>query len=234
MEICGIILSMRIPEHDLPLFPLNTVLFPRMVLPLHIFEPRYREMITRCLEEEIAFGVVLIKEGEEVGETAEPYSVGTIARILDSKSLPDGRMNLVTMGVVRFRILQTYTDHPYLSGDIERLEDEMGELSALPRVTRVAQQIFVEYMADLAQASNTAIDKEKLNVPEDPQILSFAIAVNLQISNEEKQTLLEIDTVEGRLRHEITLLERERDFVRRLKASRNFLPGNDEGSFSKN
>ncbi len=225
---------MRIPEQDLPLFPLNTVLFPRMALPLHVFEPRYREMITRCLEEEIGFGVVLIKEGEEVGETAEPYSVGTVARILEVAKLPDGRMNLVTMGVVRFRILQTHEEHPYLSGDVERWEDEMGDLGALPRTTRVARQIFVEYMNDLARATSTAVSKDKLNVPEDPQILSYAIAVNLQVPNEEKQTLLEIDTVEERLRYEINLLERERDFVKRMQASRTFLPKNDEGSFSKN
>lgn len=225
---------MRIPERDLPLFPLNTVLFPRSALPLHIFEPRYREMIERCLEEEIGFGVVLIKDGEEVGETAEPCSVGTVARILEVKRLQEGRMNLVAMGVVRFRIIQTHLVHPYLSADIERLEDEMGEIHALPRVTRVAQQIFVEYMSDLAKSTQSTVGKENADPPDDPQILSYAIAINLQIPIEEKQTLLEMETVEGRLRHEITLLEREREFLRRIKASREFLPRDDEGSFSKN
>ena len=100
-----------------------------MALPLRIFEPRYQEMIDRCLDEEIGFGVVLIKEGEEVGGPVEPYSVGTIARILKSDKLPDGQMNLVTMGVVRFRILQTHDIHPYLSGDIERWEEDMGEVA---------------------------------------------------------------------------------------------------------
>ncbi len=225
---------MRIPEHDLPLFPLNMVLFPRMALPLHVFEPRYQEMIERCIEEEIGFGVVLIKEGEEVGGPAVPYEVGTIARILDVKKQPDGSMNLVTMGVVRFRLLQLYDNHPYLSGEIERWEEDMGEVNALPRVTRVAQQIFLEYLNDLAQANNVTVDREKLTIPDDPQILSYAVAIGLQVSNEEKQTLLEMDTVEARLRHEITLLERERDFVKRLKSARDFLPKTDEGGFSLN
>ncbi len=205
-----------------------------MALPLRVFEPRYQEMINRCLDEEIGFGVVLIKEGEEVGGPAEPYSVGTIARILKADKLPDGQMNLLTMGVVRFRILQTYDTHPYLSGDIERWEEDMGDVSLLPRVTKVAKQIFVEYMTDMARAQNVTLDKDKLNIPDDPQILSYAIAVGLQVPNEDKQTLLEVDTVEDRLRMEVEMLERERTYIKRVQSSRNFLPKNDEGGFSLN
>jgi Lon protease-like protein len=225
---------MRIPERDLPLFPLNVVLFPRMPLPLHIFEPRYREMIADCLRDEVGFGVVLIKEGEEVGAPAEPYSVGTVARILDVKKLPDGRMNLVTMGVVRFRILQTNAGHPYLSGDVERWEDEMGDLTALPRVTHVAHQLFIEYMADLMELANADPGSKQLVAPLDPQVLSYTISTNLQISNEEKQALLEMDSVVARLRHQITLLEREREFLRRVKVLREYLPKGEKASFSKN
>jgi Lon protease-like protein len=225
---------MRIPERDLPLFPLNVVLFPRMPLPLHIFEPRYREMVADCLRDEIGFGVVLIKEGDEVGGTAEPYKVGTVARILDVKKLPDGRMNLITMGVVRFRILQTNTEHPYLSGDVERWEDEMGDLTALPRVTHVAHQLFIEYMADLMELAKAEPGSKQLVAPRDPQVLSYTIATNLQISNEEKQALLEMDTVEARLRHQITFLEREREFLRRVKVLREYLPKSEKETFSKN
>ncbi len=205
-----------------------------MGLQLRVFEPRYLEMVQRCVDEEIGFGVALIKSGEEVGETAEPYSVGTIARILDAKKLPEGQINLLAMGVVRFRILQTHTDHPYLSGDIERWEEEMGDTKQLPRVTRVAQQIYKEYLADLKELAGAEIKIEQEMMPEDPQILSYAIAVGLQISDEEKQQLLEMETIEARLREEIVLLEREREYLKRLKSTRNFLPKNDEGSFSKN
>jgi Lon protease-like protein len=225
---------MRIPEHDLPLFPLNVVLFPRMPLPLHIFESRYREMIGICLRDEIGFGVVLIKEGDEVGGPATPNAVGTVARILDVKKFPDGRLNLVTMGVVRFRILQTNTDHSYLSGEVERWEDEMGDTTLLPRVTHVAHQLFIEYMADLMELANAEPGSKQLVAPLDPQVLSYTIATNLQISNEEKQALLEMDTVEARLRHEVTLLEREREFLRRVKVLREYLPKSEKETFSKN
>jgi Lon protease-like protein len=225
---------MRIPERDLPLFPLNIVLFPRMPLPLHVFEPRYREMVANCLRDEIGFGVVLIKAGDEVGGPAEPHSVGTVARIVDVRKLPDGRMNLITMGVVRFRIIQTHSEHAYMSGDVERWEDEMGDLKALPRVTRVAHQLFVEYMADLLELANSEIGSKQLVAPLDPQVLSYTIASSLQISNEEKQALLEMDTVEARLRQQITFLEREREILRRVKALREFLPKNEKETFSKN
>lgn len=225
---------MRIPERDLPLFPLKTVLFPRMPLPLHIFEPRYREMIAVCLREEIGFGVVLIKEGEEVGEAAEPYAVGTVARILDVKKLPDGRMNLVTMGVVRFRILQTSKEHDYLSAEVERWEDDLGDAGLLPRVTHVAHQLFIEYMADLIELANAESPSKQLVAPLDPQVLSYTIATNLQIPNEEKQNLLEMDSIEKRLRQEVTLLEREREFLRRLKVLREYLPKGEKETFSKN
>src|SRR5438046_1437349 len=88
----------------LPLFPLNTVLFPGMPLRLHIFEERYRLMIGECVERKQPFGVVLIKAGREVGEPAEPRGVGTTALIAAMSRMDDGRMNLVAVGQERFRI----------------------------------------------------------------------------------------------------------------------------------
>src|SRR5437588_780370 len=82
------------PGQWLPLFPLNAVLFPHMPLPLHVFEPRYRQMIADCLEEGHSFGVVAIREGSETGPTT-PYDVGTLAKIVHIDRLEDGRMNLL-------------------------------------------------------------------------------------------------------------------------------------------
>ncbi|MCI0849057.1 MAG: LON peptidase substrate-binding domain-containing protein, partial [Chloroflexi bacterium] len=82
----------------LPLFPLNLVLFPGMDLPLHIFEQRYRDMIGECLDKDAPFGVVLIKEGVEVGDPADPERIGTSTRILSSEILDQGRMNILTRG----------------------------------------------------------------------------------------------------------------------------------------
>ena len=85
------------PGGLIPLFPLQVVVFPRTPLPLHIFEDRYRLMIRQCLAEDLPFGVVLIKRGQEVGDDAEPYTVGTVARIIESTHLNNGAMNIVTV-----------------------------------------------------------------------------------------------------------------------------------------
>ena len=96
----------------LPLFPLQTVLYPGMPLPLHIFEERYRQMIDKCLEHDAPFGVTLIKKGVEVGGPAEPFDVGTSARIVEASRREDGQMDLMAQGVHRFRILETLQDRP--------------------------------------------------------------------------------------------------------------------------
>src|SRR5687768_9701668 len=107
----------------LPLFPLHTVLFPGHPLPLHIFEPRYRLMIGRCLEQSAPFGVVLIRAGLEVGAPAEPYAVGTRAEIVRHERLDDGRLNLLCVGRERFRVRELIPGEPYLLGLVEELAD---------------------------------------------------------------------------------------------------------------
>lgn len=225
---------MDIPERDLPLFPLNTVLFPRMPLPLHIFEPRYQEMMTRCIRERIGFGVLLISEGEEIGELAETVTVGTIARIVNVDELDDGRMNMLTMGVVRFRLLKTHTHHPYLSGDIESWEDEMGDLKLLAKLTKDAHKAYINYVAELAELMDEEDRPGQIVAPMDPQVLSYTIASNLQIPNPDKQRLLELETVQERLARELDLMESERGFLQRVKLMRESFARGDTDKFSKN
>src|SRR3990172_7303439 len=93
------------PALELPLFPLNAVLFPGATLPLHIFEERYKQMIRRCLEERTPFGVLLIRKGNEVGEPAEPFDVGTVADMVRVQHLQEGRMNILCRGGERFRVV---------------------------------------------------------------------------------------------------------------------------------
>jgi len=102
---------------DLRLFPLQTVLFPGMRLPIHVFEDRYRLMIRECIEEDAPFGVLLIKSGSEVGGPAVPHDLGTTARILQVEYLEDGRMNIFTIGERRFRTIALNTTQPYLRGE---------------------------------------------------------------------------------------------------------------------
>jgi len=103
----------------LPLFPLNMVLFPGQLLPLHIFEPRYRVLVEECLSARLAFGVVLIREGQEAGEQAASFDVGTTARISQVERLPDGRMNIMSVGETRFKVKAFHHDRPFLTGDVD-------------------------------------------------------------------------------------------------------------------
>src|SRR5687768_13022946 len=112
----------------IPIFPLNVVLFPGMLLPLHIFEPRYRQMIRECLESDRTFGVCLIRSGQEVGGPAAPYTTGTTCEIVSVAHLDEGRMNLVTVGGQRFEIRRLFSERPYLEAEIEILpEPDDGE-----------------------------------------------------------------------------------------------------------
>ena len=110
----------------LPLFPLNLVLFPGMDLPLHIFEERYKNMIQECLHNDSPFGVVLIKEGLEVGEPAEPERIGTSTRILRSEVLDQGRLNIMTKGDRRFEIEEITQRVPHVVGRERYLEEIEG------------------------------------------------------------------------------------------------------------
>jgi hypothetical protein len=105
------------------MFPLGTVLFPYGVLPLHVFEPRYRLMTEHCLAGDGSFGVVLIERGSEVGGGDTRFDVGTVARIVRAGQLPDGRYVLATVGVQRLRVLQWLPDAPYPLAEVELLED---------------------------------------------------------------------------------------------------------------
>src|ERR1700753_69301 len=108
---------------ELPLFPLNVVLFPGTVLPLHVFEPRYRQMIVDCQADDKPFGVVLVKIGSELMRE-EIYEVGTLAEIHNLQPLDDGCYDLIAVGMRRFRIVSQHRDMPYLSGMVEPYEDE--------------------------------------------------------------------------------------------------------------
>ena len=108
------------------MFPLSTVLFPRGILPLHVFEPRYRVMMEDCLSGDRSFGVVLIARGSEVGGGEVRSEVGTLARIVRLSTLSDGRSVLISEGIRRFRVTGWLADDPYPNGLVEWLPDEAG------------------------------------------------------------------------------------------------------------
>jgi Lon protease-like protein len=201
----------------LPLFPLNTVLYPSMVLPLHIFEERYKLMINNCLAQDKPFGVVLIYSGSEIGGPAIPHPVGTVARIAKWEWLPDGRMNILTAGDRRFRIVDfAKPELPYLEGLIEYWDDEAAEYQGLPALIDEVGHTFIDYLTLIMSLSDQALPISQLQLPNDPSMLSYHIASNLQIEMNERQELLEEPTAAARLKRELTLLRREGTFLQRL------------------
>ncbi len=225
---------MKILERELPLFPLNTVLFPQARQALQIFEPRYREMIERCLAEDLAFGILLIQAGAEVGAPATTHAIGTVARIVDVARLADGRMNIIVAGITRFELLERSAERAYLTGSIQLLSDENVDLKKAERVARRVAQLFQSYANALRTITEADDDAAKadLQLAKDPTVLSYAIAASLPISLLDKQTLLATATTIQRLQREAAILERELELLRLVSEKSDEI--RDQGTFSLN
>ena len=212
----------------LPLFPLNTVLFPGQLLPLHIFEPRYRQMIGECIQHGQPFGVVLIRSGAEAGDTAEPVEVGTTAQIVQMESVADDRMNILCVGKARFRITQLLDDKPYLSGRVELWPWEPYQAGSAD-VDRIRRQLD-RYVRTLAATSE---DPLELTLPDEPAALANFAAAVLQLDMSEKQRLLATSSIGALLAEVAALLQRELRAWQIVQASRQLSP-TESSSFSMN
>ena len=213
---------------ELPLFPLNVVLFPGADLPLHIFEPRYRQMINDCYEQHNPFGVVLARP-ESLHLFEEPYPVGTMAEIETLARLEDGRMNLIARGSRRFRVLGQHRQKPYLTGIVEVYEDLSEPEQALHEQGARARELFTSYLNILLEV----VGKEEVqfDLPHPPDELSHFIAYFLDLENPQKQALLELDSTVERLKTEIETLRREVPFMRQmLSMSSLYRAGNPDRS----
>jgi Lon protease-like protein len=172
---------------ELPLFPLNTVLFPGAALALHIFEARYREMVARCLETRSPFGVALIRRGREVGEHAEPHAIGTTALITRSNRLDDGRYEILAEGKQRFRILsRDQTTHSYQVGRVEILPEQEGDVSG--QVIGELSAAFEEFNR-LARALSDQWERRNVAGYE-PVSLAYHIAARLPLDAAHRQEIL--------------------------------------------
>lgn len=212
----------------LPIFPLGTVLFPGLVLPLHIFEERYRVLVRHLagLPEGTPreFGVVAIRRGWEVapiGGTASAsasvtlHEVGCTAELRQVTELADGGFDLVTVGRRRFHILDVDPDAaPYLTANVEWLPepdgpDEVADLLT-PRVTAV----FRQYLGLIRSESEEITEQ----LPDDPTVLSHLVAATAALTVADRQRLLAIDGTAARLRAELRLLSREAALLRQVRA----------------
>lgn len=200
----------------IPLFPLNTVLFPGMSLPLRVFEPRYLEMVQRCLEADHQFGVCLIRSGPEVGGYAEPFEVGTTCEILSVAPFGEGRLRLDTIGRERFRLVRVFREAAYLEGEVEPLEEVPGP-DAAPVALLVGEAAATYIRALLTAGGEQA---PRLQLPEDPLLLSYLVAAVLQVPPAERQALLEGRVTAARLERELELLAAEMEKLAGAEATR--------------
>lgn len=197
----------------LPLFPLNTVLFPGMALPLHIFEERYLWMINECLEGKRQFGVVLAVPSAE-GEGTAAHRIGTSALITQVERHEDGRMDIITAGLERFRVLELLRTEPYIVARIEPFPLEGTRSPELPKLIKTASSLFVQYLRLAGEVLGTVIRVE--SAPRDATTLAYMMAIALQVSNEEKQRLLSTPSLPALLWKESFILNRERILLQRM------------------
>lgn len=180
------------PAETVPIFPLATVLYPGMRLPLKIFEQRYMDMTKACLKHDSPFGICLIREGEEVGAPAVPEAVGCLARIREWDMETVGVLKVKTEGLERFRLLSTkITRSGLILGDIERIAAE--EAVQPPELAQSAE--FVRKVVDALGSARFAQPYRY----DDASWVGFRLSEILPLRNEVKQKLLELTDPRARL-----------------------------------
>ena len=205
-----------------PLFPLGTVVFPGLMLPLNVFEPRYRRLVQDLLampEDQRTFGVVAIRSGREVGKDGvhELHDVGCTTLVRRIEPQEDGRYHLVTTGARRFRLgRRDDVSAPYLQAEVEWIDEELGqgdpgELAAQLTTT------FRAYLDALGSARGIEIGIPQL--PDDLGVLSYLVAATVVAEVSDKQQLLAAATTSERVAAEVTLLRRETALLKRLTAA---------------
>jgi Lon protease-like protein len=195
------------------MFPLGTVLFPTMVLPLHVFETRYRVMMRHCLDTEPEFGVVLIERGSEVGGNDVRTGIGTVARILEANELPDGRWVLGAVGTRRIRVREWLADDPYPRAEVDDLVDSRAtpdSPAAYDGAVRGMRRVLA-LKAELAEAAPAAT----IELSDDPALGSFQIAAVAPIGVLDRQRVLALGSPDERLALLAELLDEEETYLRR-------------------
>ncbi len=216
--------------YELPLFPLNLVLFPGMPLNLHIFEERYKQMIRECRSKGQPFGVVLIRRGAEAGgKLAVPYDFGCTAQITEVEPLEEGRFNLTGIGQDRFRIHSLKYDRPYLVGLVDDQPLLPGIAQDLPELEQSLRPWLEKYIQIIAQGKD--VGDTLARIPHDPMVVAYLAAVILQIPAHQKQHFLEIGDCANLLAALNDAYRREVGIIRRIFKT---MPPIGGGHFSRN
>ncbi|MCC6436670.1 MAG: LON peptidase substrate-binding domain-containing protein [Acidimicrobiales bacterium] len=176
----------------MPMFPLQTVLLPTAVLPLQIFEPRYRVMIRHCLDGDRCFGVALIERGHEVGGGDERSAFGTLAQVVGAQELPDGRWYLVALGTRRFRVRRWLPDDPYPLAEIEDWDDDPTKPAATSEEYARLVSGTRRLLALAAEAGEPA-GEATMEFADDPGLGTFQLAASLPLGPFDRQRILATD-----------------------------------------
>ncbi len=207
----------------LPLFPLNTVLFPGVVMPLYVFEDRYRSLVNDLIslppDADREFGVVAITIGYEVGDTGVQtiQRVGCAALVTDITANPDGSFELLVVGRRRFHVRHLDRSQDYLNADVEWLADRGGPVNAeLAATAARAGRLFDRYRAEVRDLrGDDVLDGD---TPDDPVDLSYTLAASLIVPLADRQRLLESPDLGNRLQLGIAMLRSELQAIRVLPA----------------
>jgi uncharacterized protein len=178
----------RSTSHPLPMFPLGTVLFPSLFLPLHVFEPRYQELTRDCLAGDNEFGVVLIERGSEVGGGDTRFDVGTVARILEASDLGSDRFALGTVGVRRIRVASWLPDRPYPCAEVDDWEDAppSDSLDGLHQANVITLRRVLAMKAELGEPAAAAT----IELADDLVLAGYQAAAVAPLGPADQQVLL--------------------------------------------
>jgi len=203
-------------SEPLPLFPLGTVLYPGLLLPLHIFEERYRQLVRdlRAGPEPGQFGVIAIRKGRETGVdgVSALYEIGCIAALRRVREHSDGRFDLVTAGTQRFRLVSLEHGRPYLQGVVDLLAEDTGDDVAAAAAVPAVQRAFHDYLVTLAARGTGEATIPEL--PDEPIALSYLVAASVVVDLPDRQALLAEPDALRRLQAERELLARETAMLR--------------------
>lgn len=221
---------------ELPIMPMNSVLFPGAPATLYMHEERYRQMLDEAVANDGVFGVALLRAGREVGGPGIPHEVGTIARVCEVTTLPDGSSMVLAEGDARFRIKTVRSAMPVLTADVQLMEERAGIGSEGVPAVQAARDRFEELMTLVLRTMGA--EERAPQLPDDPVELSYAIAANLEVSLTKRQELLEAKSAAERLSATLPMLEREIAHYRVLAVSREKLEElgireNDDMPFSR-
>jgi uncharacterized protein len=208
-------------SQTLPLFPLGTVLYPGLLLPLHIFEDRYRQLVRDLVEgpEPRRFGVIAIREGRETGVdgVSALHEIGCTATLRRISERDDGRFDLVTVGAERFGLIALDDSKPYLQAEVEFLPESTGDEAAAAIAAQAVQRAFHAYIEALNARGGTKVSVPEL--PAEPIALSYLVAASVIADTRDRQALLAEPDALRRLTAERTLLSRETSMLRSLTST---------------